>query len=159
MNINEILKTQRLPVKVKLNSNVNKLDETFDPDTILIINKVILDDDDLAILNVTAHADDYEHNKSVASNEWYDKNTKEYTANIYESNSKFFDDKGNFNDKMYIMIDDDMFDIVNDYDSPKYSVNDVLNIVHYLNPTIKNLIVRENIDEIFLRLKNEKVNQ
>jgi hypothetical protein len=150
MKITEISKTQ-LPVRVKLNSNF-QLEESFDAGTILQINSFVPDIDGCYKVWVTALAKDMEHNQTVAERNWWDSSTDQYNINIFESNKKQFDLKGNFNDVIFVMDRDDCFDIIAEYDERKFSINDMLNVIKAIAPTLQ-LINKDNVETFVEELK------
>jgi hypothetical protein len=150
MRIVDILKTQ-LPLRVKLNSNF-QLEESFDPGTIVQINSFVPDIDGCYKVWVTALAKDMEHNKTIAERNWLDSSTGLFNIDIYESNKKQFDLNGNFNDVIFVMDRDDCFDIITEYDEPKFSINDVLNVIKAIAPTF-HLINKDNVETFVEELK------
>jgi hypothetical protein len=151
MKITEI-KSSQLPLRVKLNKNFT-LDESFDPGTILQINSYVPDIEGCFKVWVTALAKDMEHNKSVAERNWLDNNTGRFDIDIFEANKKDIDTNGNFRDVIFVMDTDDCFDIITEYDEPKYSINDVLLVINRISPTFK-LINKDNVEIFIEELKN-----
>lgn len=153
MKITEISKSQ-LPLRVKLNKNFT-LDDSFDPGTILQINSYVPDFEGCFKVWVTALAKDLDHNKSIAERNWLDKNTGNYDIDIFEANKKDIDTNGNYKDVIFVMDTDDCFDVITEYDEPKYSINDVLLVIQTIAPTFK-LINQSNIEVFMEELKNQK---
>lgn len=152
MKITEISKTQ-LPLRVKLNSNF-QLDESFDPGTVLQINSFVPDCGGCYKVWVTALAKDMEHNKTIAERNWLDSSTGLFNIDIYESNKKDFDSDGNFNDVIFVMDTDNCFDIITEYDEPKFSINDMLNVIKAIAPTF-HLITKDNVETFVEELRNK----
>ncbi len=152
MRIVDILKTQ-LPLRVKLNSNF-RLDESFDAGTIVQINSFVPDIDGCYKVWVTALAKDMEHNKTIAERNWLDSSTGLFNIDIYESNKKQFDLKGNFNDVIFVMDRDDCFDIISEYDERKFSINDMLNVIKAIAPTLQ-LINKDNVETFVEELRTK----
>lgn len=103
----------KLPIKVKLNSKFD-LDESFDVNTKLLIKSFNIDGDygDEGIcykVYVTALNEDLEYNKSIAISDWYNSKTKQYDLNYYESNEP--NAEGNYEDTIFVMENDDCFDL------------------------------------------------
>ena len=57
---------------------------------------------------VSALKEDLEYNTTVAKHNWYNQKTCEYELNIYEANKI----TGDFEDTIYVMENDDCFDLV-----------------------------------------------
>lgn len=153
MKITEISKSQ-LPLRVKLNKNFT-LEESFDPGTILQINSFVPDIEGCYKVWVTALAKDMEHNKSVAERNWVDEDTGYFDIDIFEANKKDIDSNGDYKDVIFVMDSDEFFDVITEYDEPKYSINDVLLVINRIAPSFK--LINENNIEIFMEeLKNSK---
>ena len=154
MKITEISKTQ-LPVRVKLNSNF-QLDLSFDKNTILQLNSVELEfEDDGACsykVYVTALGSDLEYNKSVASRNWKNLESGNYELDIFE----FYGIKpnGDFKTSIFVMDTDDCFDIITEYDEPKFSINDMLNTIKSIAPTF-HLINKDNVETFVEELRTK----
>jgi hypothetical protein len=152
MKITEISKTQ-LPVRVKLNSNF-QLEESFDVGTILQINSFVPDIDGCYKVWVTALVRDMEHNKTIAERNWLDSSTGQFNIDIFEANKKDIDGNGNFNDVIFVMDTDDCFDIITEYDEPKFSINDMLNTIKAIAPTF-HLINKDNVETFVEELRTK----
>jgi hypothetical protein len=137
MTINDI--ANNLPKKVKLNKNF-KLDESFDPNTIILVKGVVLEDgwDDKGEkcykVFVTALAEDMEYNRSVAIPTWYDENHQP-TKTYYDVMKKALDQWGNMNDVIYVMENDDVFDVIED--SNKTQIKFAIDELNKLNEELK----------------------
>ena len=123
-----------LPLRIKLNSNFT-LDESFDVGTILQINAFELDGDwqddgdKCYKVYVTALHQDLEHNKSISKSDWFNKETKNYDCDYFDCvyNQKEKQDNGDFKSIIYVMEDDDCFDLItSNNDKFKYSI-EILN--------------------------------
>ena len=115
MKITDII--DKLPCKVKLNENF-QLTESFDKGTIVFIESCQIDTDDCYELHVLAMKEDLPHNISVAIRNWYDKNGGP-TLNIFQANPERFNSEGNFEDTIFVMENDDCFDLV----EPKLTID------------------------------------
>jgi hypothetical protein len=73
---------------------------------------------------VTALGSDLEYNKSVASRNWKNLESGNYELDIFE----FYGIKpnGDFKTSIFVMDTDDCFDIITEYDEPKFSINGVI---------------------------------
>lgn len=136
MKITDIM--NELPKKVKLNKNFT-LEESFDVNTILLIKGVKLDfggndnEEKCYKVFVTALAEDMKYNQSIAIADWFDDNYKP-TKTYFDVMKKAFDQWGNLNDVIYVMENDDCFDLVNnDSDKIHYAINEL----NQLNETLK----------------------
>lgn len=98
----------KLPIKVKLNSK-----ESFDINTKLLIKSFKIDGDDgneiCYKVNVSALKEDLEYNKSVASQDWFNSKTKKFDLNYYDVHKP--DENGNYEDTIFVMENDDCFDL------------------------------------------------
>lgn len=154
MKITDISKSQ-LPLRIKLNQNFT-LEESFNPGTILQINSFVPDFEGCFKVWVTALAKDMEHNKSVAERNWFDDNTGYFDIDIFEANKKDIDSNGDYKDLIFVMDIDDCFDIITEYDEPKYSINDMLLVIQCIAPTFK--LINKDTVEVFieeLKIKSE----
>jgi hypothetical protein len=147
------ISSSQLPLRVKLNSNFT-LEESFDLGTILQINSFVPDIDGCYKVWVTALVKDMEHNQTVAQRDWLDNSTGQFNINIFESNKRDFDAKGNFNDVIFVMDTDDCFDIITEYDEPKFSINDMLDVIKGIAPTF-HLITKDNVEIFVEELRNK----
>lgn len=136
MKISDIM--NELPKKVKLNKNFT-LEESFDVNTILLIKGVSSDfdgndgEEKCYKVFVTALAEDMKYNQSIAIADWFDDNHKP-TKTYFDQMKKVFDQWGNLNDVIYVMENDDCFDLVNnDNDKIHYTINEL----NQLNETLK----------------------
>jgi hypothetical protein len=135
MKITDINQSQ-LPLKVKLNQNW-RLDESIENNTIIQINSFKPDMDNCYEVFVTVLAKDLEYNKSVCISDWYNTTkTDVWDWDFYEANSDLLDINGNYNFSIYVMNDEDVFDIEFPDDTPVYSVNDMMKVVKALIPTL-----------------------
>jgi len=120
MKLSDIV--NNLPKKVKLNKNFT-LEESFDINTIVQIKGVALDFDGgegekCYKLFVTALAEDMKYNQSIAVPDWFDDNHKP-TLTYFDVMKKAFDQWGNLNDVIFVMENDDCFDLVEDNDDTR----------------------------------------
>lgn len=111
-----------LPKKVKLNNKFT-LEESFDVNTILQVKGVTLDFDGgegekCYKVFVTALAEDMKYNRSIAIPDWFDDNHKP-TLTYFDAMKKAFDQWGNLNDVIYVMENDDCFDLIENDDNTR----------------------------------------
>ncbi len=139
----------RLPLKIKLNKGFT-LDESFDPNTIVLVKNITEDgwDGDPSgrcyKLIVSALKEDMEHNKKVAIPDWNDNDT------IYDApyHKKFYDEDGNFNDTIYVMENDNFFDLVEEKPTTEELLDCIKNLMGVLDtPIAKAKITGEIADE------------
>lgn len=106
----------KLPLKVKLNNNFN-LDESFDKGTIVFVKSCELEDgyesEACYKVYVSALKEDLEYNKSVSISNWRNFKNDQYELNFYEVNNI----TGDFEDTIYVMENDDCFDMVETIDT------------------------------------------
>ena len=70
-----------------------------------------------------------EHNKSISKSDWFNKETKNYDCDYFDCvyNQKEKQDNGDFKSTIYVMEDDDCFDLLSsNNDKFKYSI-EILN--------------------------------
>ena len=101
----------KLPLKVKLNNNFN-LDESFDKGTIVFVKSCEIEDDfdKCYKLYVTALKEDLIYNTSISIHNWRNPKNDQYELSLYEANNI----TGDFEDTIYVMEDDDCFDLIED---------------------------------------------
>lgn len=117
----KITDLKELPVRVKLNKNF-KLEDSLDPNIIVQINNYFVESDDFGIcyrVQVTLLASDYEHNKSVAIRDWRNPNSDEFNADYFVANIQKKQSNGDYWDIIYVMEDDDAFDLINSVNENK----------------------------------------
>lgn len=130
MNIVDIL-TQTLPIRVKLNNKFT-LDDSFDIGTIIQINNAKIEYTDESgvcyVVYVTCLNQDMQHNNSIACRDWYDKeglpNLSYFEYNIDEKQAN-----GDYKSQIYVMSNDDCFDIINNKPCTHNVVQDAMRIV------------------------------
>jgi hypothetical protein len=156
MTITEI---KQFPIRVKLNSNFG-LDLSFDKNTILQLNSVELDFEDNEGCSykvyVTALGSDLEYNKSIASRNWMNFKTNNFELDIFEFHKDDMKPNGDFNTSIFVMGDDDCFDLVDELKIPKYSIEDILLIVKEIAPGLKPHITESNVQQFIDGLKVKK---
>jgi len=133
-----------LPKRVKLNKNFT-LEESFDVNTILQIKGVIVDEwvenEKCYKVFVTALAKDMEYNRSVALPDWLDSSGNP-TKTFYDVNHKFMDQWGNLNDVIYVMENDDCFDLPekdNNNNKIQFAIDELNNLKDILIQKVNNL--------------------
>jgi hypothetical protein len=156
MTITEI---KQFPIRVKLNSNFG-LDLSFDKNTILQLNSVELDFEDNEGCSykvyVTALGSDLEYNKSIASRNWMNLENKNYELDIFEFYEDVIKPNGDFKTSIFVMGNDDCFDLVDELKIPKYSIEDILLIVKEIAPGLKPHITESNVQQFIDGLKVKK---
>lgn len=142
MNIKDII--PKLPLRVKLNNKFT-LEESFDTNTILLIKSASIDDwggdgEKCYKVHVTALADDMKYNRSIAIADWFDDNHNP-TLTYFDVTKKILDKDGNLNDIIYVMENDDCFDLVEE----NKNTSNIERAIYELN---------ELSDELKLRVNN-----
>jgi hypothetical protein len=155
MSITEI---KQFPIRVKLNSNFG-LDLSFDKNTILQLNSVELDfihtEGCSYKVYVTALGSDLEYNKSIASRNWMNLENKNYELDIFEFYENVIGPNGDFDTSIFVMGDDDCFDLVDELKVPKYSTEDILIIISEVAPHLKAHITETNVQQFIDGLKRK----
>jgi hypothetical protein len=150
-----ILEIKQFPIRVKLNSNF-QLDESFDCGTILQLNSVRLEFegsvDNSYEVSVTALGSDLEYNKSIAIRNWKNVNTNQFELDIFEFHKDVMKSNRDFQTSIFVMEDDDCFDIIDD--EPKFSINDMLNVIKAIAPTLQ-LINKDNVETFVEELRSK----
>lgn len=131
MNINDL--KDKLPIKIKLNKNFT-LAESFDNNTILLLKVANVENEDdfgksWKIL-VTALKEDLEHNKTVAIYDWYNPENNKYDLSYYDTHRP--NSVGNYEDTIYVMEDDDCFDLIDSTSPSKETIEYALNVLEEL---------------------------
>jgi hypothetical protein len=156
MTITEI---KQFPIRVKLNSNF-QLNESFDVGTILQLNNVSVEFEgsvDISYkVSVTALGSDLEYNKSISVKDWRDFKTNEYNLDIFEFHKDDIKPNGDFNTSIFVMGDDDCFDLVDELKIPRYSIEDILLIVKEIAPGLKPHITESNVQQFIDGLKRKQ---
>jgi hypothetical protein len=149
---------KQLPIRVKLNSNF-QLDESFDCGTILQLNDVRIElvgsVDTSYEVSVTALGSDLEYNKSVARRNWMNFETNNFELDIFEFHKNEIKSNGDFKTSIYVMGDDDCFDLVDELKMPKYTTADILLIVSEIAPALKLHITETNVAQFVDGLKRK----
>lgn len=169
MKIGDII--DKLPCKVKLNNNFT-LDDSFDKGTIVFVKSCEIEDwsDDAGAeacykVYVSALKEDLEYNTTIAEHKWYNNKTGEYELNIFEFNEDKIKPNGCFEDTIYVMENDDCFDIVEKIETkiPDLSwlfncSSELQNMVDYnsivSNPKIANMLNLAFANGFRLALRN-----
>jgi hypothetical protein len=147
MKISEI---KQFPIRVRLNQNFT-LEESFDIGTILRLNNCVLEVDGeyrCYKVSVTALKEDMEHNRAISIPDWRNPDGSGYNLTFFEANIGMINSDGNVNDTIYVMEDDDCFDLVDDDKTLRYSNEDMLMVIESIAPTFK-LINKNNI-QVFI---------
>lgn len=156
MRINEL---KHFPIRVKLNNNF-KLEESFEPNTIIRINSCVLDetwgDSASFILNVTALKSDLEHNKSVSVKDWKNSTTGKFDIDIFDHFKSNFDVNGDFHDTIFVMSDEDCFDIVDDKNTLRYTDEDMLMVIKEITPSLIQHLNEETVYDFVKKIKENK---
>jgi hypothetical protein len=152
MTITEI---KQFPIRVKLNSNF-QLENSFDVGTILELNGIRTDFkgivDTSYEVSVTALGSDLEYNKSICERNWMNFKTNNFELDIFEFHKDDMKPNGNFNTSIFVMGDDDCFDLVDELKAPKYSTEDMLNVIKAIAPTF-HLINKDNVETFVKELR------
>jgi hypothetical protein len=61
---------------------------------------------------------------------------------------------GDFKTSIFVMDTDDCFDIITEYDEPKFSINDMLNTIKAIAPTF-HLINKDNVETFVEELRTK----
>jgi hypothetical protein len=124
MKITDIEKS-KLPLRVKINDKFT-LEESFDPGTIIQINSFLNESDfkDCYKVNITALQSDIDHNVSIAKNEWHNSKTGKFDLTYFDAHVP--DNHGNYKDTIYVMADDDCFDLILEEPDIKSELEDLI---------------------------------
>jgi hypothetical protein len=151
---------KQFPIRVKLNSNFG-LDLSFDKNTILQLNSVELDFEDNEGCSykvyVTALGSDLEYNKSIASRNWMNLENKNYELDIFEFYEDVIKPNGDFKTSIFVMGNDDCFDLVDELKIPKYTIEDMLMVIRGIAPDLVPPITATNVDEFVEMLRKEQL--
>lgn len=115
MKIADII--SKLPLKVKLNNNFT-LEDSFDKGTIVFVKSCEIEEvyggEACYKVYVTALKEDLEYNTTVAEHIWYNRKSGEYDLNFFEFNEDKIKPNGCFEDTIFVMENDDCFDLIED---------------------------------------------
>jgi len=157
MTITEI---KQFPIRVKLNSNF-QLENSFDVGTILQLNDIRTDFkgivDTSYEVSVTALGSDLEYNKSICERNWMNFKTNNFELDIFEFHKDDMKPNGDFNTSIFVMGDDDCFDLVDELKIPKYSTEDMLMVIRGIAPDIEPTLTATNVDEFVEMLRKEQL--
>jgi hypothetical protein len=155
MTITEI---KQFPIRVKLNDKF-QLEESFDVGTILQLNSAIIDSYDdgwnCYRVEVTALGSDLEHNKSICERNWMNFKPNNFELDIFEFHKDDMKPNGDFNTSIFVMGDDDCFDLVDELKVPKYTTADILLIVSEIAPMLNPHITETNVAQFVDGLKRK----
>lgn len=113
MTAKEIIKIGKFPLLVKLNKNFSSMiEKSFDSNEIVQILDIRIEVEGIVIIDVKVPEKFIPYNKIVTKPTWYD-DFGHPSLTIYQCFPEKFK-KGEFYDTIWAMVDDELFDIVDD---------------------------------------------